>query len=141
MRIKLYLFATVFLIGTSSIAGRIEIEFENIDPEKGSHIRIGLYREQGFPEEGKQAYSKAVEIEGDEAHAVFEDIPAGTYAIACYQDSNGNKKLDRGIFNIPKEPCGFSRNKFRRFGPPSFSDVCFDLEEDEELELEIKLKH
>jgi len=141
MQIKPSVFAAALLIGVSAYAARIEIKFENIDPEKGKSIRIGLYRQEGFPEEGKQAYSKAVEIEGEEARAVFDSIPAGTYAIACYQDSNGNKKLDRGIFNIPKEPCGFSKNKFGRFGPPSFRDVCFDLDEDEEIELEIKLKY
>ncbi|MCK4515256.1 MAG: DUF2141 domain-containing protein [Spirochaetaceae bacterium] len=37
----------------------------------------------------------------------FADITAGTYGIRCYQDTNGNGELDRGVFG-PKEPWGMS---------------------------------
>ena len=38
------------------------------------------------------------------------DVPAGTYAVAVYQDVNDNGKLDSNFIRIPKEPYGFSNN-------------------------------
>lgn len=35
-------------------------------------------------------------------------IPEGECVIGVFQDKNGNKILDRGIFNIPKEPVGIT---------------------------------
>jgi uncharacterized protein (DUF2141 family) len=36
------------------------------------------------------------------------EIPYGEYAITIYQDSNGNGKIDLGLFGIPNEPFGMS---------------------------------
>lgn len=35
-------------------------------------------------------------------------IPAGEYAIQVYQDTNNNRRLDFGLFGIPREPVGIS---------------------------------
>jgi uncharacterized protein (DUF2141 family) len=35
-------------------------------------------------------------------------IPEGECVIGVFQDKNGNKILDHGIFNIPKEPVGIT---------------------------------
>lgn len=48
-------------------------------------------------------------------------VPAGTRAVAAYQDVNANGKLDYGLFHIPQEPYGFS-NGYR----PSFSAPHYD---------------
>ena len=37
----------------------------------------------------------------------FEGIKPGIYGIRCFQDVNGNKKLDKGMFG-PKEPWGMT---------------------------------
>jgi len=37
----------------------------------------------------------------------FRDLPNGTYGIKCFQDLNGNGKLDRGLFG-PSEPWALS---------------------------------
>jgi len=57
----------------------------------------------------------------------FHNIPNGTYAIRCFIDENGNKKLDRGIFG-PREPWGMSFREKRLKGKPSFSDIKFKAE-------------
>ena len=54
---------------------------------------------------------------------VFEDIEAGTYAVALYHDLDGNGELDTGTFGIPTEPIGFSNDARGQFGPPGF-DAC-----------------
>lgn len=35
-------------------------------------------------------------------------LPPGEYVISAFQDNNNNGRLDRGLFGIPKEPCGIS---------------------------------
>jgi uncharacterized protein (DUF2141 family) len=35
-------------------------------------------------------------------------LPEGECVIGVFQDTNGNEILDRGIFNIPKEPVGIT---------------------------------
>jgi uncharacterized protein (DUF2141 family) len=52
-------------------------------------------------------------------------IPNGNYAIALYQDQNGNGKLDTNFFGIPTEPYAFSNNKAPVFSEPSFEDCKF----------------
>ncbi len=56
----------------------------------------------------------------------FENIKAGVYGIRCFQDMNGNQKLDMGMFG-PKEPWGLSWNGAKTFGRPSFKDYSFTL--------------
>lgn len=51
--------------------------------------------------------------------------PAGTYTAAAYFDTNGNRKLDRGIFSNPTEPYAFSNNARNRFSEPDLSDQRF----------------
>ncbi|MBD0275412.1 MAG: DUF2141 domain-containing protein [Acetobacteraceae bacterium] len=46
------------------------------------------------------------------------DVEPGDYAIAVFQDLNGNGRIDRPFF-IPTEPFGFSNDVGRR-GPPRF---------------------
>jgi uncharacterized protein (DUF2141 family) len=65
----------------------------------------------------------------DAAMVVFRDLPAGSYAVTVYQDNNGNSKLDRGLFNIPTEPYGFSRDARGDGGPPKFRDAQVELRE------------
>ena len=55
------------------------------------------------------------------------NIPPGTYAIAVYQDLNDNKKLDAGLFHIPKEPYGFSNNYRPKFSAPSYKDCLIKV--------------
>jgi uncharacterized protein (DUF2141 family) len=44
------------------------------------------------------------------ASATFHDLPPGRYAIAAFQDINGNGALDTNLFGIPSEPYGLSND-------------------------------
>jgi uncharacterized protein (DUF2141 family) len=57
-------------------------------------------------------------------------IPSGAYAIAIYQDLNGNGKLDENMFGAPKEPFAFSNNVVPRFSAPKFEECKFDFSKD-----------
>lgn len=53
----------------------------------------------------------------------------GEYAVSVYHDRNDNRKLDTGLFGIPKEPLGTSNDAKIRFGPPRYEDAVFELDQ------------
>jgi uncharacterized protein (DUF2141 family) len=65
----------------------------------------------------------------------FLSVLGGTYGIRCFQDLNGNGKLDKGLFG-PSEPWALSWTVKKRF-PPRFNDISFDLHEDKKLNLKL----
>jgi uncharacterized protein (DUF2141 family) len=57
----------------------------------------------------------------------IRDVEPGEYAIAVFQDLNGNGRIDRPFF-IPTEPFGFS-NDVGRSGPPRFEAATVSVRE------------
>lgn len=57
--------------------------------------------------------------------AVFQNLPAGEYAVSVYHDENNNKKMDTNFFGIPKEGVGASNNARGHLGPPKYKDAKF----------------
>jgi uncharacterized protein (DUF2141 family) len=51
------------------------------------------------------------------------NLPPGDYALQVYHDENGNRRVDRGLFGIPKEGIGFSRDAPIRLRPPRWEDA------------------
>ena len=70
----------------------------------------------------------------------FADLPAGTYALACFHDENGNGKLDTNWIGIPKEGMVASNNAKGRMGPPKFDDAKFAFAAPG-MELKLKVKY
>lgn len=65
-------------------------------------------------------------------------MPKGEFALACFQDTNSDNKIDTKIFGIPKN-YGFSRNKRGFFGiPPKYKDAKIIFNEDTEIIVKIK---
>lgn len=59
----------------------------------------------------------------------FDGLQPGRWAVAAYQDVNGNGALDTQpilFWQLPSEPFGFS-NDVGRYGPPTFSGAAFQL--------------
>ena len=56
-------------------------------------------------------------------------IPHGTYAIATFQDLNGDGKIATNIFGIPTDPYGFSNNFKPKIKAPSFDDCSFEYDD------------
>lgn len=55
------------------------------------------------------------------------NVPVGRYAAQVFYDENGNGRVDRGLFGVPKEGVGFSRDARIAFGPPKWTDAVFDF--------------
>jgi len=92
-------------------------------------VRVSLYAgEEGFPSRHQQALRGATEpIDGEEVQVVFEDLAPGTYAVSAFHDEDGDGRLKRGTFGIPKEGIAFSRDARNPVGPPKWKDAKFAL--------------
>ncbi|MDR3612882.1 MAG: DUF2141 domain-containing protein [Candidatus Obscuribacterales bacterium] len=70
-------------------------------------------------------------IKNTEANYVFRDIPYGEYAIKLFHDPDKTGLLPRNRLGGAKSEYGFSNNAKGRFGPPSFENAKFTLQNSE----------
>jgi uncharacterized protein (DUF2141 family) len=97
---------------------RLRVEVVNIKNNSGS-IRVGLFdNDKDFLK--KAVLSESVSANAEKVIVVFENIPAGEYAISVIHDENNNEELDLNFLGIPKEGFGFGNDAKGAFGPPSF---------------------
>lgn len=119
-----FLFLTLLFCGFTNIhAQTFNLKVSNV--KSMAVLRIAFYKKENkFPDEGKFAFAKEIKpTKTGETILSFTDIPAGEYALAIYQDSNNNKKLDTNMVGYPKEPFGFSQNIKPKFSAPAY-DEC-----------------
>lgn len=67
-------------------------------------------------------------------------VKPGRYAAQVFYDENGNRKVDRALFGIPKEGVGFSRDAKIRLGPPKWEEAMFDYAGGEQT-IRLKLRY
>ena len=97
-------------------------------------VKVGLYNSEGTFL--KTVYkSLSTEIKNDKAVVIFENLPAGEYAISTYHDENNNGKLDRNAMGIPSEDYAASNNAKGFMGPPSYNDAKFVINKDSKIEI------
>ena len=112
--------------------GSLKITLSNI--KKLGKITVAVYRNgEGFPDNKFLVTKKAVEGAKDKCELQFEAMPFGSYAVAIFQDTNGNGELDKGMFGIPSEPFAFSNNFRPKFGGPSYEKCKFDFNKDDQV--------
>jgi len=94
-------------------------------------IHLGFYKKgEDFPVEGKAGIIRVFAPgKTGTVTITWNDIPPGEYAIALYQDINGDGKLNKNFIGYPKEPFGFSRNFKPKLSAPKFEDCNFLLDE------------
>ena len=92
----------------------------NVTSDKGT-VMFALYDKTNF--RMKPLQSEIGKIEGGKTTVVFNVAP-GEYAIVCYHDSNGNKKMDFQTNGMPLEDFGASNN-FMAFAPPTYENAKF----------------
>jgi uncharacterized protein (DUF2141 family) len=91
-------------------------------------VHVDLCRRQEFLKDCPiSAEAKAVK---GTTVVTIANVPPGEYAAQITYDENGNGKVDRGLFGIPKEGVGFSNDAPIRLGPPRWQDAVFALTAD-----------
>jgi uncharacterized protein (DUF2141 family) len=113
-------------VGAQAVTqGEVKVDIVGLKPAEGQ-VRVVLFdSDKNFLQNPFKAGIAAVD--GSQCHWQVNGLPQGWYAVAIYQDKNGNGKLDRNMFGMPLEPYGFSNNARGVMGPPSFDDARFQV--------------
>lgn len=88
-------------------------------------------------ERQEKVATRSVKLQNKQISVVFEDLPAGKYAVSFFHDANENGKLDTGIFGIPREGWGCSNDARGFMSAPSFKDKLVDLHTHKSIDLSV----
>jgi uncharacterized protein (DUF2141 family) len=119
----------------------LTVVVNGIKHQKGE-LCIGIYsNEKGFPLSTKNVVKSACkQITGSSIKQQFTGLKPGTYAVAVVDDQNGDRKLNRDFFGIPKEGFGISNNPTVSIttGTPKFSQARFSLLKNTTVNIDMK---
>jgi len=121
-KVIVFLFFSFVLCGVcfsqEGNAVNVTVEIANIAVNGGKVYFVVFLTDESFKKEEPEI---AVEIQSDKALIIKEaELPRGEYVIVAFQDANNNKKLDYGLFGIPKEMFGISNYYGKGFPSKSF---------------------
>ena len=121
--------------------GRVEVTMTGLKNEDGNS-RVAFFLDASvWPDGDASIFATAVvPISDGQAIAVFENVPAGPFAVSVYHDEDGNGELNSAVFGIPSEPYGFSADASDMFGPPSFEKAQIELAAGETKQITIRVK-
>ena len=112
------------------------VTVKNIKSGKGK-IGVAVFNaEEGFM--NKHWKDVMVAAKTGEVRVVFENIPAGIYAISIMHDENENGELDKNLMGMPTEGFGFSNDAMGMFGPPSFEKAKFSHSGQQSISVTLK---
>lgn len=99
----------------------------------GGTVRCTLFSSRdGFPADAGRAVARAEGTpRSGRSTCRFEDLAPGAYAVSVHHDEDGDGVFDTGIFGIPLEGVGASRDAHGTMGPPSFEDARIEVPEGE----------
>lgn len=117
---------------------KVRVEVTGLAPNTGS-LRVAWYSDPRVFPNSEAAFVETVSVGESETQVVEKIVPYGTYAIAAFQDVDGDSALNRNPVGIPTEPYGFSRNATGMWGAPAFKDAAIRATE-LELDCTIRLR-
>jgi uncharacterized protein (DUF2141 family) len=122
--------------------GTLTVQLVGFDNDRGQAL-VSLFRgKQGFP--GKVAnaiWSKALRISARKVQVTIRNVPAGMLALAMVHDEDSDFALDTGLFGIPTEGYGASRDAPANFGPPEWADAAFSLRAGEHKQIRVRVRY
>lgn len=125
---------------TAADAAVISVSVSNVESAEGT-IDCALFSsETGFPMDASEAVGIRHDARPGTVECRFENLSAGTYAVAVSHDENGNGKTDTNFVGIPKESWGVSNNVRPKMRAPKFDEAAFALKAGQVLAIEVKIK-
>ncbi len=108
-------------------AARLDIELTGVENDHGL-VRVAVCTPETFTTKHCPFTGAASAAPGSVTVSV-DGVPPGRYAIQAYHDEDGDGRLRRGLFGLPAEAIGFSRDARVRLSAPSFEDAAIDIAE------------
>ena len=101
----------------------LTIDVAGVETARG-RVRIDVCPREKFLDDGC-AWHAAVPARAGTTTITVPDLPPGDYAVQAFHDANSNDTMDRGLFGVPKESFGFSRDAPVGMSPPKWQDAVF----------------
>jgi uncharacterized protein (DUF2141 family) len=111
----------------SALAAQLDIELTGVENDHGL-VRVAVCTPETFTTKHCPYTGAALAKPGSVVVSV-NGIPPGRYAVQAYHDEDGNGRLRKGLFGLPAEAVGFSRDARVRLGAPSFDEAAIDVAE------------
>jgi uncharacterized protein (DUF2141 family) len=90
-------------------------------------------------EQKKIVQQRIVNINKPESVSLsFVELPKGKLSVSILHDENNNKKMDFGMFGIPKEGWGVSNDARGFMSAPKFEDQLFDFQANKNIAITMK---
>ena len=122
--------------------GQVTVLIDGFRSDQGDAL-LALFRHaDDFPREPEKAERRELtRIEAGRARIVIGDLTPGVFALSVLHDEDGDRKVKTGMFGIPREGIGFSRNARGMFGPPRFADARLTLAAGANLTVSIRMHY
>jgi len=124
----------------NAAVGTLHVQITDLESDEG-FLFVALLDSAAQYDAGDRFFrsDSKVPIRDRRASVTFERIPYGTYAVKVFHDENANGELDTNFVGFPKEGFGFSNDAMGQFGPPTFEQAAFSMQ-DKTLRIEITAK-
>jgi len=105
-----------------------KITFEFATGSSTGTIRAALFNSADAYRRGPAVASAEARVSGGVTLVVFENLPAGDYAMRAFHDWDDDGELDTNPFGMPTEPYAFSNNAVGNMGPASWDRASFRVD-------------
>ncbi len=128
----------VLALPAPALAVQLDIELTGVENDHGL-VRVAVCTPETFTTK-HCPFTAAAPARPGSVVVTLPGIPPGRYAVQAYHDEDGNGRLRKGLFGIPAEAIGFSRDARVRLGAPSFEDAAIDVAEPATA-IHLRLRH
>jgi uncharacterized protein (DUF2141 family) len=112
-------------IGAAPAPGTLQIEVTNVRAQTGS-VHADICTQAQFLKDCSRSADAPAKV--GTTVLTLTGLKPGRYAAQVYYDQNGNHKVDKALFGIPKEGVGFSNDAKIRMAPPKWEEAVFDYD-------------
>lgn len=125
MKRALLALSSLAVIGAAPAPGVLQIDVSNVRGHTGT-VHVDICTQAQFLKDCPRS-ADAPAVVGV-TRVTVNGLPPGRYAAQVFYDENGNHKVDRALFGIPREGVGFSNDAKIRFSPPKWAEAMFDYD-------------
>lgn len=108
----------------NNLNSKLVVEVDGFANQSGQVCASLFANSQGFPNNRQKVVQRqCTKIASVPTIITFNNLKAGSYAVAAIHDRNGDGTLNRNNLGMPIEGYGFSRNPTTEAAPPKFKDA------------------
>jgi uncharacterized protein (DUF2141 family) len=109
-----------------ALTSNLTVMVEGLKSKQGQVCARVFAQSDGFPNRQDRAIaSQCISVNKISSGFKFANLAPGSYAVALFHDANSDGKINTGLFGIPTEGMGCSRNPRGLTGAPRFQDAVF----------------